>query len=30
MIDKTKFDRVFLQAVNELRKLAPKDTGNLA
>lgn len=30
MINKTQFDRVFLQAVNELRKLAPKDTGNLA
>ena len=30
MIDKRIFDRVFLQAVDELRKKAPKDTGNLA
>lgn len=30
MIDKRMFDRVFLQAVDELRKKAPKDTGNLA
>lgn len=29
MIDKRKFDRVFLQAVDELRKKAPKKTGNL-
>ena len=30
MIDKRLFDRVFLSAVDELRKKAPKDTGNLA
>ena len=30
MIDKTKFDKVFLEAVDQLRKKAPKDTGNLA
>lgn len=30
MIDKRIFEKVFLQAVNELRKKAPKDTGNLA
>ena len=30
MIDKRLFDRVFLNAVDELRKKAPKDTGNLA
>ena len=30
MIDKTRFDKAFLKAVDELKKLAPKDTGNLA
>lgn len=30
MIDKAYFERVFIHAVNMLRKLAPKDTGNLA
>ena len=30
MIDKRKFDKVFLRAVDLLRKKAPKDTGNLA
>lgn len=29
-INKSKFDKVFLKAVRELRRLAPKDTGNLA
>lgn len=29
MIDKRKFDRVFLKAVDKLRQRAPKDTGNL-
>lgn len=30
MINRQYFDRVFLEAVDQLRKLAPKDTGNLA
>lgn len=30
MIDRKYFDRVFTRAVRELRKKAPKDTGNLA
>jgi len=30
MIDRQYFDRVFLEAVDQLRKVAPKDTGNLA
>lgn len=30
MIDKTQFDKVFLRAVDQLRKKAPYDTGNLA
>lgn len=30
MIDKRRFDRAFLKAVDKLRELAPKDTGNLA
>lgn len=30
MINKAYFERVFLKAVQELRKQAPKDTGNLA
>ena len=29
MIDKRLFDRVFLEAVDQLRKVAPVDTGNL-
>ena len=29
MIDKRKFDKVFLEAIEQLRKQAPKDTGNL-
>lgn len=29
MIDKRLFDRVFLEAVDQLRKVAPIDTGNL-
>ena len=30
MLNKSKFDKVFLRAVDRLRKKAPKDTGNLA
>lgn len=29
MIDKRIFDRIFLEAVDQLRKVAPVDTGNL-
>lgn len=30
MLNRAYFDKVFLQAIDQLRKRAPKDTGNLA